>query len=393
MSSIGDQMLSDVPLGAFLSGGVDSSTIVALMQLQSPRSVKTFTIGLDNAGYNEATHARAVARHLGTEHNELYIESKDAMALIPRLPTLYCEPFSDSSQIPSFLVSQLACQQVRVTLSGDGGDELFAGYNRYLLARRIWHNCRRLPKPMRRLAAAALTALSPKLWDTLFNTLNTVLPEKLHLRTPGDKAHKLAGVLDTASEQTYYLHLISHWQQPADLVLDAKEPGTLITDPKCWPQSDSFEHIMMAMDAQTYMPDDILVKLDRSAMANSLETRLPLLDHRIVELAWRMPLEYKIRQGVGKWLLRQVLYRHVPRELIERPKMGFGIPLHDWLRGSLRDWAEALLDESKMRQQGYFNSGPVQAMWAEHLSGTRNHQYHLWDVLMFQAWLEQQSST
>ncbi|WP_319782067.1 asparagine synthase (glutamine-hydrolyzing) [Oceanisphaera sp. IT1-181] len=390
MSSIGEQMLSDVPLGAFLSGGIDSSTVVALMQAQSTRPIKTFTIGFDDAGYNEASHAKAVAKHLGTEHTELYVRPEDAQAVIPNLPSLYCEPFSDSSQIPTYLVSQLARQHVTVALSGDGGDELFGGYNRYLMAQQVWSKSRKLPKPMRQLAAAGLTALAPKNWDAVFNTLSPILPEKLRLRTPGDKAHKLAGVLNIASEQAFYHRLTSHWQHPGEIVIGAQEPKTLITDPSCWPKTDSFEHAMMAMDAQTYMADDILVKVDRAAMANSLETRVPILDHRIAELAWRMPLYYKIRNGEGKWLLKQVLFRHVPRKLIERPKMGFGIPLHDWLRGPLRDWAEALLDERLLQQQGYFNPAPVRTMWNEHQSGVRNHQHHLWDILMFQAWLEAQ---
>lgn len=390
MKSVGGQMLSDVSLGAFLSGGIDSSTVVALMQAQSSRPVKTFTIGFDDAGYNEATHAQAVAKHLGTEHTELHMRPEDALAVIPKLSSIYCEPFSDSSQIPTFLVSQLARQHVTVALSGDGGDELFGGYNRYLMAQQVWNKSRKMPKPLRHLAASSLTALSPKSWDTLFNTLSPVIPKRLNLRTPGDKAHKLAGVLNIDSEKDFYQTLTSHWQHPDQLVIGAQEPTTLISDSNCWPQTDSFQHAMMAMDAQTYMTDDILVKVDRAAMANSLETRVPMLDHRIAELAWRMPLDYKICNGEGKWLLKQVLFRHVPRELIERPKMGFGIPLHDWLRGSLRDWAEALLDRNLLQQQGYFNPAPIRKMWNEHLSGVFNHQHQLWDILMFQAWLETQ---
>ena len=390
MQSIGGQMQSDVPLGAFLSGGIDSSTVVALMQAQSSRPVKTFTIGFDNAGYNEATHAKAVANHIGTEHTELYIRPKDALSVIPNLSSIYCEPFSDSSQIPTFLVSQLARQHVTVALSGDGGDELFGGYNRYLMAQQVWSKIRKLPRPVRKLAASSLITLSPKNWDVLFNILSSVMPESLHLRTPGDKAHKLAGVLNIDSEQDFYQRLTTHWQHPTQLVIGSQEPATLISDSNCWPKTDSFQHAMMAMDAQTYMTDDVLVKVDRAAMANSLETRVPMLDHRIAKLAWRMPLDYKIRNGEGKWLLKQVLFRHVPRELIERPKMGFGIPLHNWLRGSLRDWAEPLLDENTLQQQGYFNPAPIRKMWKEHLTGAHNHQNQLWDVLMFQAWLEMQ---
>lgn len=390
MESIGGQMQSDVPHGAFLSGGIDSSAIIALMQTQSSRPIKTFTIGFDDAGYNEAAHAKAVAQHIGTEHTELYMRPEDALSVIPKLPSMYCEPFSDSSQIPTFLVSQLASQHVGVVTGGDGGDELFGGYNRYLMANQVWGMSRKLPKAMRHLAAFGLKTLAPASWDALFNTLGPILPEKLRLRTPGDKAHKLAGVLSIDSEHAFYQKLTSHWNDPAELVIGAKEPQTLITDLSCWPQTDSFEHAMMAMDAQTYMADDILVKVSRAAKANNLETRVPMLDHRVVELAWRMPLNYKIRNGEGKWLLKQVLFKYVPRELIERPKMGFGFPLHEWLRGPLRDWAEALLDESLLQQQGYFHPEPIRAMWSEHLSGRLNHQHHLWSVLMFQAWLETQ---
>ncbi|WP_257282682.1 asparagine synthase (glutamine-hydrolyzing) [Endozoicomonas sp. SESOKO1] len=390
MSSIKEQMLADVPFGAFLSGGIDSSTVVSLMQAQTNRPVKTFTIGFDDTGYDEATHAKAVARHLGSDHTELYIQPQDALAVIPKLPSIYCEPFSDSSQIPTFLVSELTSQHVTVALSGDGGDELFGGYNRYLTGRGVWEKSRRLPRAIRKLSVNGLRALSPNQWDTLFNRLQPVLPDKLRLRTPGDKAHKLAGVLGLNSEQDFYQQLTSHWQKPDEVVIGGREPGTLVTDKGSWPSAKNFEELMMAMDAQTYMSDDILVKVDRAAMSNSLETRVPFLDHRIAELAWRMPLNFKIRQGEGKWLLKQVLFRHVPQSLIERPKMGFAIPLQDWLRGPLREWAESLLGENRLREEGFFRPEPIRTMWVEHLNGSRNHQHCLWDVLMFQAWLEQQ---
>lgn len=386
-ASIADQMLADVPLGAFLSGGIDSSTVVALMQSKSSRPVRTFTIGFDEGGYNEAVHAKAVAQHIGTDHSELYVRPADALAVIPKLPNMYCEPFADSSQIPTFLVSQMAKQHVTVALSGDGGDELFGGYNRYLAAGKVWGPVQRLPGFVRNTAAGLLRALPPATWDKIFETAKPILPKRFQLSIPGEKARKLADVLSLSDGRAFYRQLSSHWIDPESVVIGATEPLTLITNPTASPKTDCLEHAMMAMDAQTYMPDDVLTKVDRSAMAISLETRVPMLDHRVVELAWQMPLEYKIRNGQGKWLLRQVLYRHVPKELIERPKMGFGIPLDSWLRGPLRDWAEDLLDEQRLRQEGYFHPAPIRKVWAEHLSGEKNWQYHLWAILMFQAWL------
>jgi asparagine synthase (glutamine-hydrolysing) len=388
--SIKEQMLADVPLGAFLSGGVDSSTVVALMQAQSPRPVRTFTIGFDQSGYDEAIHAKALAEHLGTDHTELYVRPEDALAIIPKLPSMYCEPFGDSSQIPTFLVSQMAKQHVTVTLSGDGGDELFGGYNRYMAARKVWGPLQRLPAFTRHAAAGLLRALPPATWDKLFDWARPVLPKRFQLSIPGEKARKLADVLALSDGHAFYRQLTSHWTDPASVVIGASEPQTLLTNAAAWPKTDSLEHAMMAMDAQTYMADDILTKVDRAAMATSLETRVPMLDHRVVELAWQMPLDFKIRDGQGKWLLRQVLYRHVPKELIERPKAGFGIPLDSWLRGPLRDWAEALLDHHRLEREGFFRPQPIRTMWSEHLSGKKNWQYHLWNILMFQAWLAEQ---
>lgn len=389
-SAVQQQMMADVPLGAFLSGGIDSSTIVALMQAQSSRPVKTFTIGFNEAGYNEAVHAKAVAKHLGTEHTELYVTSQQALDVIPRLPTLYCEPFSDSSQIPTFLVSQLARQQVTVSLSGDAGDELFCGYNRYLLANRLWQKLSVLPTGSRRLAARGLTALSPSRWNALLGPVQGLLPASLRQANLGDKLHKAAGVLDSGDLNALYLGLVSHWDDPASVVIGGKEPPTLLTGNA--PALVGLDDIqrMMALDALTYLPDDILVKVDRAGMGVSLEGRVPFLDHRVVEFAWSLPQSMKLRDGVGKWALRQVLYRHVPKALIERPKMGFGVPIGDWLRGPLRAWAEELLDVERLRREGFFHPAPIRQKWAEHLSGARNWQYHLWDVLMFQAWLAEQ---
>lgn len=374
--AVGRQMVADVPLGAFLSGGVDSSVVVALMQAQSSRPVHTFTIGFHEAGYDEAGHAKAVARHLGTNHTELYVTARQAMDVIPRLPSLYCEPFADASQIPTFLVSQLARRHVTVALSGDGGDELFGGYSRYLQGQRLWGRVSRWPLGLRRPLAMAIRALPPRAWDHLFPTWRL-----------GDKLHKGAALLAARTSAGFYRDLVSHWPDPSDLVLSSREPPTALTDPARQPLTDEFVHQMMALDLVSYLPDDILVKVDRAAMGASLETRVPLLDHRLVEYAWTLPQAYKLRDGEGKWPLRQLLYRYVPRELIDRPKMGFGVPLDSWLRGPLRDWAEGLLDEARLRQEGYLNATRVRATWREHLAGQRDWQYRLWGVLMFQAWL------
>lgn len=390
-NSIKAQMLSDVPLGAFLSGGIDSSTIVSLMQAQSSRPVKTFTIGLQGNGttYDETIHAKAVASHLGTDHTELHISSQDALNVIPKLPKIYCEPLSADSQIPTFLLSELTKKHVTVALSGDGGDELFGGYNRYLKAKAVWEKMQQLPPLARNTFARILRALPPSSWDKLFDVAKPILPKRFQIAIPGTKAQKLADVLSLSDEKSYFSRLTSHWQNPENIVIGAKEPPTLLTTDSAWPLTDCFEHSMMAMDAQNFLPEEVLVKVDRAAMANSLETRTPMIDHQVVELAWRMPLHMKIRNGQGKWLLRQVLYRHVPKELIERPKTGFGIPIDAWLRGTLREWAESLLDEQRLQKEGYFHPGPIRKLWEEHLSGKYNWQYQLWSVLMFQAWLEE----
>lgn len=385
--AVHQQMEADVPLGAFLSGGVDSSTIVALMQAQSSHPVRTFTIGFHEKDYNEAKQAKAVAMHIGTDHTELYVTPDDALAVIPRLPLLYDEPFSDSSQIPTYLISQLTRRYVTVSLSGDAGDELFGGYNRYVWVQSVWHKINWMPRGLRSVLAAACTALSPTTW----NSLAAVLPAKVRLRDTGYKLHKLAEILAVELPEAMYRRLVSHWKEPLSIVRNSHEPTTHLTNPLVWPEQDNFTQRMMYLDMLTYLPDDILVKVDRAAMGVSLETRVPFLDHRVIEFAWRLPLSLKIREGEGKWLLRQVLYKYVPRELIERPKMGFGVPIDSWLRGPLRDWAETLLDEKRLREEGFFNPEPIREKWAEHLSGNRNWQYHLWDVLMFQAWLQENS--
>lgn len=378
------QMAADVPLGAFLSGGIDSTTVTALMQSQSERPVQTFTIGFTETGFDEAVHAHKVAVHLDTDHTELYVTPQEAMASIPRLSAIYDEPFSDVSQIPTYLVSQLARKNVTVSLSGDGGDELFCGYNRYLSGYSVWNKLKGLPQPVRHILAGLLERAPGHALDRF----QSIFPKRFQVSSLADRLPKLGDALAHQDGFSYYRALVSHAKNPASIVLRAHEPASLLTKHQ---QSNlsGLQEQMMFWDMMTYLPDDILTKVDRASMAVSLEVRVPLLDHRVVEFAWRVPTVFKYRDGQGKWLLRQVLYRYVPKELMERPKMGFGVPIEHWLRGPLRDWAESLLAESRIRQEGYLDPAPIRQMWCEHLSGRRNWQYHLWDVLMFQSWREE----
>jgi asparagine synthase (glutamine-hydrolysing) len=375
------RMVADVPLGAFLSGGYDSSTVVALMQKHASGPVRTFSIGSTAKGYDEATHAKAVAAHLGTDHTELYVSPQEALEVIPDLASMYDEPFADSSQIPTFLVSRMARRHVTVALSGDGGDELFAGYNRYAQGQLFRAKAMRVPRPLRNAGAGAIRSLSPSAWDRLFE----MAPARWRLPTPGDKLYKLADVAGE-DEDGFYLRLVSAWNDIATLVPGAEEPATLVSDPAVADLVPDFVERMQYRDTLTYLPDDILTKVDRASMAVSLEARVPILDHRVAEFAWSLPLSLKLRGGERKWILRQVLYRHVPAELVDRPKMGFGVPIDQWLRGPLRDWAEDLLDERRLREAGLIEPAPVRQRWAEHLSGRRNWQYALWHVLMLEAW-------
>ena len=382
--AVGSRLVSDVPLGAFLSGGIDSSTVVALMQEISPRPIKTFSIGFDREEYNEAVHAAAVAKHLGTDHHEWYITAEDALAVIPRLAEFYEEPFADSSQIPTYLVSQLARREVTVALSGDGGDELFGGYNRHLWAPRVDRLTRLMPSPARRGISRLLGTVTPARANRLYGLAEGLLPAGLRMRVPAEKLQKLSAVLECQGREEIYTHLRSDWQDPAAIVQGVDEEPI-----KRLPLSEaSFSEAIMLADILSYLPDDILTKVDRASMAVSLEARVPLLDHRVVELAWRLPLDLKIRQGTTKWILRQVLYKHVPRRLIERPKMGFGVPIDEWLREELRPWAEELLDEDRLRREGYLDPTPIRRIWTEHLDRRANHQHKLWNVLAFQAFLD-----
>jgi asparagine synthase (glutamine-hydrolysing) len=389
--AIGLRMIADVPLGAFLSGGIDSSLVVALMQAQSSMPVKTYTIGFHEAAYNEAEYAREVAHHLGTNHTELYVSPQEAMNVIPRLPFMYDEPFADSSQIPTFLVSELTRRSVTVSLSGDGGDELFGGYSRYFWGTDIWRKTGGVPRGVKRAISRALLGISAKDWEIFFSRAGSLLPTRFRQSNPVDKIQKLAELLPVDSPEALYSSLVSTWKAPTELVLNSREPQTILTDQSHWAKLPGFLQWMMYMDLVTYLPDDILVKLDRASMAVSLEAREPLLDHRLVEFAWSLPVNMKVRNGKGKWLLRQALYRYVPEILLERPKTGFAIPIDSWLRGELRPWAEALLDEQLLRRQGYLDPQPVRQKWREHQEGRRNWQNYLWNVLMFQAWLQTRS--
>lgn len=380
--AVGRRMIADVPLGAFLSGGVDSSTVVALMAKRSDRPVRTFSIGFDENGYDESRHAAAVAAHLGTDHTELRATGARALEVVPDLPRWYDEPFSDSSQIPTRLVSEMTREHVTVALSGDGGDELFAGYNRHAFAER-WGRLERIPPSLRRLAAGAIGALPPRAWDAIAR----LAPASLRPSQPSDKMRKIAEVLALDDGDAVYRRLVSHWTDPDALALGGHEPrdGVLWDESVARDVPDLVDR-MRFLDLVTYLPDDILTKVDRASMAVALEARVPLIDHRVVEFAFRLPRRMTRRDGRGKWILRRVLDRHVPRALIDRPKMGFGAPLGAWLRGPLRDWAEDLLSETSLRDAGLVDPAPIRRLWREHLTGGRDREHALWDVLTLHAW-------
>lgn len=387
---IGDQMIADVPLGAFLSGGVDSSAVVALMQAQSTRPVRTFTIGFHEKSYDEATHAKAIARHLGTEHTEMYVDARAALEVVPSLPEVYDEPFADYSQIPTLLLSRLTRRHVTVCLSGDGGDELLGGYNRYHQGPRIWNRVRRIPRGMRKLASAAVGAVPSSVWEGSLAGMEPLLPMRVRQINIPDKLEKFLEVMAAGDAGDIYPSLVTHWKDSTRLVPGSRELATRLSDRDAWPRLPDFVQTMIYLDTMTYLPDDIMVKVDRAAMHASLESRAPYLDHELVAFAWSLPLAMKIKDGRGKHLLREVLHRHVPRGLMERPKMGFAIPMRSWLRGPLREWAEDLLGERRLREEGILDAALVRRAWSDNQSGRRNLQSQIWCILMFQAWLAAQ---
>ncbi|MHB1261332.1 MAG: asparagine synthase (glutamine-hydrolyzing) [Thermoplasmatota archaeon] len=374
--AVRDRMISDVPLGAFLSGGIDSSTVVALMAKSSAAPIRTFTIGWEDAGYDESPHARAVAQHLGTEHSETVVGVEDVLGMLDRLPVVYNEPLADASQIPTLLVCEAARRHVTVALSGDGGDEVFGGYNRYTHAPVAWHRMQRLPGPLRRMGAALAQAAPPQAVNVLGRILRPALPRFLHQAMLGDKLHK-AGRMASAKtrEEAYWVLATTGWPGPGRPPAPRAE-GSL-----------PFAEWMMLADAQGYLPEDILAKVDRASMAVALETRAPLLDHRVVEFAWSLPLDLRVRDGTTKWLLRRLLDRHVPRGLVERPKMGFAMPMDTWLRGPLRPWAEPLLETTRLHRSG-LDAATVRRLWRQHQRGSHDWSPALWAVLTYQAWWE-----
>lgn len=387
LDSVKMRMISDVPLGAFLSGGVDSSLVVACMQRVGNQAARTFSVGFAESEFDESRHAALVARHLRTAHTELTVTGSMALSTIPSMPQIYDEPFGDSSQIPTFLVAKLARQHVTVALSGDGGDELFCGYNRYLWWRNLWPKLRMIPQPLRRSLGKWMLRFDSRRWDAWLTPANRLLPKAKRHLAPGSLAVKAAETLLAADPRELYLQLVSHWKDPASVVLGASEPRTIIDD--AWPSGTDARTVHMSLlDILTYLPDDILVKVDRATMANSLEARCPLLDHRLIEFAAKLPLACKIADGRGKAVLRSLLYKYVPQTLVDRPKTGFGIPLAAWLRGPLREWGESLLGRERIESQGYLDPNVVRSTWERFQGGRVNAHYPIWTLLMFQAWLD-----
>lgn len=387
--SVSSQMVSDVPLGAFLSGGIDSSTVVSVMQKLSTRPVKTFSIGFDDESYNEAKHAARISKHLGTDHHELYVSEQQSLDVVPSLAEIYDEPFADVSQIPTSIVSKLAREHVTVALSGDGGDELFAGYNRYVFTSRFWNRIRKLPRPLRQIAGNVLSFPSEQKWDALIKSINAISPNRMAMAQPGQKIHKAAAALPSKNLQNLHSVLTSKWTNPHHILNE-----THISDNELFlenfSENTAFPPAIQQTlwDSQTYMVDDILSKVDRASMNVGLEARVPLLDHEMVEFAWRVPLSMKIKGDTNKWVLRKALEKHVPREMFERPKMGFAVPIDNWLRGELKDWAVNYIDPERVDREGYLNSDEIQRVWKSHQNGKLEAGSSLWTVLIFQQWLE-----
>jgi asparagine synthase (glutamine-hydrolysing) len=382
---ISKQMLADVPVGAFLSGGVDSSIIAAHMQAQSASKIKTFTIGFNEDKQNEAEYASKIAAHLGTEHTKLILSSTDAKNIIPMIPTIYDEPFADSSQIPTYLVSKLARNEVKVALTGDGADEMFCGYNRYQVSNRLWSKFNGIPHNLRRIGGKTITSIP----SGVLNSLHSVFPMVNKSNNFSDRVYKGARLLQSKNFDQFYRDFISYWDNPESLIINSKEPKTSLNR-----NLENIENMtdidrMMYLDLLSYLPGDILTKVDRASMAVSLETRLPFLDHRLIEFAWSLPNEYKYNNGQTKWILKEVLNKYIPKNLYDRPKQGFGIPINEWLKGSLKEWGEDLLSEQNIKEQGYFDVKQVREKWSQHQSGKSNWQHQLWNVLMFQSWMEE----
>ena len=385
-SAVKQQMMADVPLGAFLSGGYDSSLIVALMQEQASKPVKTFTIGFEEAEFNEAEYAKEVAKHLGAEHTELYVTANDALNIIPDIPKVWDEPFSDSSQIPTLLLSKLTREHVTVSLSGDGGDELFCGYKHYLKAEQILNKIDAIPKPIQVVLSKLLTFAPVLTIDKIMD----YLPQKYRQYGVGYKMLELSRLLKVDNRQLFYQSRISNFKSPEDIVIGGTESDYSFNIDKKQDFSNFYDQ-MMYLDTKNYLADDILVKVDRASMAVSLETRVPMLDHRVVEFAWKLPIEYKLHEGQSKWILREVTHRYLPKQLMDRPKMGFAVPIDQWLRGPLKDWAAELLDPRLIKEQGLFNTELITKMWADHTSCKQNYHTSLWNILMFQAWYQSSS--
>ncbi len=392
--AVSGEMLSDVPLGALLSGGIDSSTIVALMQTESRRKIKTFTIGFNEASYNEAGHAREVAKYLGTNHAEMYVTPEQALSVIPHMATLYDEPFADASQIPTFLISKLASEHVTVCLTGDGGDELFGGYNRYVTAAKVWRKSKWLPNKVRSAIAGKLEGIISPESEIRIDRLAQFLPRQLRHHAMGAKLNKLTEILTADSEEEIYNRLLSKWKNVEKVLCGGYELNEeLISYDGLQSEIKEYEQRMMLQDSLAYLPDDILVKVDRATMGVSLEARAPMLDHRVVEFAWSLPLKMKIKDGDGKWILQQVLERYIPRSITNRPKAGFSVPIDEWLRGPLKPWANVLLDRKGIIQGGFFDADEIEKKWRRHLIGECNVGHQLWNVLMFQAWYLNEKST